>query len=241
MITVRNLSHTFPNGRQVLSDISLSVSEGESVAIVGPNGAGKSTLLFRLAALLPGSLGQITINQQDPANKSTPVYPQIGIVFQNPDDQLFCPTVGEDVAFGCIQLGLKKEVVEKRVADALATVNLTGFENRSVLQLSGGEKRRVALAGVHAMGPTIYLFDEPTAYLDPRSRRQFIQLLQAIPKTKLVATHDLDFALDCCDRTILLDQGKLIADSSTRELLANEPLLSTHGLESPWRLKANGD
>jgi cobalt/nickel transport system ATP-binding protein len=163
----------------------------------------------------------------------------VGIVFQNPDDQLFSATIAEDVAFGPLNLGVPPEVIHERVQAALARVRLVGYDDRAPFRLSGGEKRRAALASVLAMEPQVLLLDEPTMFLDPRGRRELIQLLADLPGTKLIATHDLDLVLDLCPRVLILADGTLMADGPARELLANEALMTTHGLEVPYRLRTN--
>ena len=234
-----SLTHRYPDGRVAIDGVSFDVNEGESVALVGPNGAGKTTLFLRLCGVLPGERGQAEVNGLDPADpthkKKIPA--TVGIVFQNPDDQLFCPTVFDDVAFGPLNLGLGESEVRRRVAEALAAVGLIGFDDRVPFKLSGGEKRRAAVATVLAMRPSVLLFDEPTAHLDPRGRREFITLIRSLPGTKLIATHDLEFVLDVCPRVLVLDSGKLFADGVTETILANAELMTKHGLEVPWRLR----
>jgi cobalt/nickel transport system ATP-binding protein len=233
------LAHRYPDGRSALAGVSFDVNEGETVAIVGPNGAGKTTLFLRLCGVLTGERDQISVNGLDPADPShkRQLPASIGIVFQNPDDQLFCPTVFDDVAFGPLNLGLSEVDVRSRVAEALAAVNLVGCEERAPFKLSSGEKRRAAVATVLAMRPKVILFDEPTANLDPRGRREFIALLQSLPGTKLIATHDLDFVLDVCPRVLVLDGGQLVADGPARTILADDTIVTTHGLEVPGRLR----
>lgn len=239
MIELHHLTHTYSNGQNALCDLTFSVSDGESVAIVGPNGAGKTTLFLRLCGILAGTRGQIAVNGLDPADtlqrKQLPS--TIGIVFQNPDDQLFSPTVFDDVAFGPLHQSLPEDEVRTRVAESLAAVGLAGFDDRVPMQLSGGEKRRAALAGVLAMRPGILLLDEPSMFLDPRGRRELIQRIAALPMTKLIATHDLDLVLDLCPRVIVLDEGRLIADGPSESILCRKELMEAHGLEIPWRLR----
>jgi cobalt/nickel transport system ATP-binding protein len=234
-----SLTHTYSCGRRVLDDVSFSVAKGECVALVGPNGAGKTTLFLRLCGVLAGRPGQALVAGLDPADptqrKKLPA--AVGFLFQNADDQLFSPTVRDDVAFGPLNLGLPEAEVNERVTDALTRVGLAGFEDRVPFQMSGGEKRRAAVATLLAMRPSVFLFDEPTASLDPRSRRDVIDLIRGLPGTKLIATHDLDFVLDCCPRTLVLDAGRLCADGRSQAILSDETLLETHGLEMPWRLR----
>jgi len=239
-LRVSSLRHTYADGRAALNDLSFSIKAGECVAIVGPNGAGKTTLFLRLCGVLPGQLGQIAIADLDPANaaqrKKLPE--TVGVVFQNPDDQLFSPTVAEDVAFGPLNLGLDANTARTRVEEALDAVGLPHAGERVPFQLSGGEKRRAALAGVLAMRPSVFLLDEPTMFLDPRGRRELIGLIRSLPATKLIATHDLDLVLDCCRRVLILDNGQLVADGETETLLADATLMQQHGLEVPYRLRS---
>jgi cobalt/nickel transport system ATP-binding protein len=238
-VATTKLSHAYADGRVALCEVTFRVEEGESLALVGPNGAGKTTLFLRLAGVLPGSLGQASVVGLDPADNAQRKYlPQkLGIVFQNPDDQLFSPTLFDDVAFGPLNLGLSRDEVRARVTESLAAVGLAGFEERGPHKLSGGEKRRAAIATVLAMRPSVILFDEPTMFLDPRGRRELIDLIRALPGTKLMATHDLDFVLDVCPRVLLIDEGKLIADGTARDVLGHASRLLPHGLEVPYRLR----
>lgn len=238
-LRVSLLGHTYSCGRRVLDGVSFDVTAGECVALVGPNGAGKTTLFLRLCGVLAGRTGEALVAGLDPADpaQKSKLPAAVGILFQNPDDQLFSPTVGDDVAFGPLNLGLPEADVTARVNEALRRVGLAGFEDRVPFQLSGGEKRRAALATILAMHPSVLLLDEPTASLDPRGRRDVIDLVRGLPGTKLIATHDLEFALDCCPRVLVLDAGKLAADGPAEDLLSDESLLTTHGLEMPWRLR----
>jgi cobalt/nickel transport system ATP-binding protein len=235
-VTVRNLTHRYPNGRVALDGVSFELADGEMVALVGPNGAGKSTLFYRLAGLLPGAAGQIAVDSHDPAAKPADYFSRVGILFQNPDDQLFHGTLFDDVAFGLLNLKRPEAEVRDEVAAVLDRLNLSAKADSPPHQLSGGEKRRAALATILVMRPGLFLFDEPTAHLDPRGRREFRSLLTTIPGTKLIATHDLDFVVDCCPRTIVLD-GRVIADGATTNVLGDAALMATHGLDVPWRLR----
>ncbi len=232
------LTHRYPDGRQALQGVTFALAAGERVALVGPNGAGKTTLFLRLCGVLPGPAGEVSVCDLDPADttqrKALPA--RVGVVFQNPDDQLFSPTVLHDVAFGPLNLGATPDEARRKAAAALASVGLTGCDDRSPHRLSGGEKRRAALAGVLAMNPEVLLLDEPSMFLDPRGRRELIHTVGELPGTLLIATHDLDLVLDCCPRTILLDAGTLIADGPTRELLADAALMEKHGLDVPYRV-----
>jgi cobalt/nickel transport system ATP-binding protein len=227
------LSFTYPDGRKALDDISLIVQEGEKVALVGPNGAGKSTLLLQLNGILKGQ-GVVRIMGAEVGDGNLGVIrSQVGLVFQHPDDQLFSPTVFEDVAFGPLHMGLDEEEVHQRVSWALAHVGMEGFENRICHHLSLGEKKRIAIATVLAMRPAILALDEPSGELDPRARRGLIRLLRALPQTMLVATHDIRLVEELLPRTVILDEGKLVADGQTARLLENAELLAKHGLEQP--------
>jgi len=243
-IEVRSLSFAWPGGRPALRDITFAIASAEPVALVGPSGAGKSTLLQHLNGLLPARLpgeqqpAHVAISGQPVRQSALPAIRQrVGFVFQNPDDQLFCPTVREDVAFGPLNLGLPRQVVLQRIADSLAQVGLAGYESRSTLQLSVGERKRVCLAGVLACQPDVLVLDEPFANLDPRSRRGLLDLLRNFPGACLIATHDLDLVLEFCQRVIVLDEGRIRADGDARELLADKALMDQHGLEVPWRLR----
>jgi cobalt/nickel transport system ATP-binding protein len=239
-VSVRQLTHRYVDGRLALDRVSFELHPGERVALVGPNGAGKTTLFLRLCGVLAGKTGEVAVRGLDPANAAERKHlpKQIGVVFQNPDDQLFSATVLEDVAFGPLNLGATADEARRQAEGALGEVGLGGFADRSPHKLSGGEKRRAALAGVMAMKPGVLLLDEPSMFLDPRGRRELIRTVCDLPGTLLIATHDLDFVLDCCPRTIVLDAGRVAADGLTADLLANPDLMDTHGLEVPHRLKA---
>jgi cobalt/nickel transport system ATP-binding protein len=240
LLTTHHLSHRYADGRVALDDISFAVNPGECVAIVGPNGAGKTTLFLRLCGVLAGKPGEASVCGLDPADpahrKKLPE--TVGVVFQNPDDQLFSPTVLDDVAFGPLNQGATPAEAKARAIEALAAVGLPpDAGDRVPFQLSGGDKRRAALAGVLAMKPAVLLLDEPSAFLDPRGRRDLIALVPALPGTKLIATHDLDLVLDVCPRVLVLDAGKLAADGPACDLLADPELIEKHGLEVPYRLR----
>ena len=236
-IEITNLQYRYHDGTEALRGISFRVQPGECLALLGPNGSGKSTLLLHLNGLLPEKLsgdGAVKIFGEAVATENLEkIRRQIGLVFQDPDDQLFCPTVAEDVAFGPQQLGLSETEIAARVKKSLAQVGLVGFENRATHHLSHGEKRRACLAGVLACEPAVLVLDEPTSDLDPRGRREFKAMLRMLPATKLIATHDLELAVELCARTIILDRGQIIADGRTVELLADEQLMLAHGLERP--------
>jgi len=214
---------------------------GECVALVGPNGAGKTTLFLRLCGVLPGRPGECLVHDLDPArpDHARQLPRHIGVVFQNPDDQLFSATVLEDVAFGPLNMGSTTADAKRLASTALESVGLTGCDDRSPHRLSGGEKRRAALAGVLAMQPGVLLFDEPSMFLDPRGRRELIRIIRDLPGIVLIATHDLDLVLDTCPRTIVLDGGRIAADGPTADMLADYELMERHGLEVPHRLRVN--
>jgi cobalt/nickel transport system ATP-binding protein len=240
VLSTQHLSHRYADGRVALDDVSFAVGPGECVAIVGPNGAGKTTLFLRLCGVLAGKPGEASVCGLDPADpahrKKLPE--TVGVVFQNPDDQLFSPTVLDDVAFGPLNQGATPNEAKARAVEALAAVGLPpDAGDRVPVQLSGGDKRRAALAGVLAMMPAVLLLDEPSAFLDPRGRRDLIELIRTLPGTKLIATHDLDLVLDVCPRTLVLDAGKLVADGPACDLLAHPEIIEKHGLEIPYRLR----
>jgi cobalt/nickel transport system ATP-binding protein len=238
-VAVQNLSFAYPQSRLALDDVSFAVTAGESVGVVGPNGAGKTSLFLCLTGVLPPRSGSVRVaglDVRDAAQRKR-LPEQVGIVFQNSDDQLFNATVLDDVAFGPLNLGLSPEEVLARVAEALGRVGMAGQESRVPFHLSGGEKRRVALAGVLAMRPGVLLLDEPSMFLDPRGRRELIALLRGLGGTKLIASHDLEMVLETCGRVLLLDGGKVVADGEARAVLADAGLMEAHGLEVPWSLR----
>ena len=240
-VEVTNLSYCYPDGTEALCGVSFSLASGECVGLLGPNGSGKSTLLHHLNGLLPekpSAGGPVRIHGEAITMDSLPsIRSQVGLLFQNPDDQLFCPTVDEDVAFGPRQLGLGEDAVVARVRTVLIQVGLAGQGRRATHHLSQGEKRRACLAGVLACEASILALDEPTSDLDPRGRREFKALLRQIGATKLIATHDLELVVELCERSIVLDRGRIISDGATRELLGDEELMRAHGLERPHILQ----
>jgi cobalt/nickel transport system ATP-binding protein len=238
-IIVHGLTFAYPGGLKALDGISLEIAEDETVGLVGPNGAGKTTLFLCLAGVLPVPPDKIHVADKDPGRASERrLLPQsVGIVFQDSDDQLFNSTVFDDVAFGPLNLDLPPDEVRRRVGEALAQVGMSGEEGRVPFHLSGGEKRRVALAGVLAMHPAILLLDEPSLHLDPRGRRAFIELIKKLPGTKVIASHDLEMILETCSRTLVLDRGRLVAGGATQPLLADAGLMEAHGLEVPASLR----
>lgn len=239
VLRIENLTFAYENGTPALAELHLSVGPGETVVFIGPNGAGKTTLFLYILGLLGRPPREVTVLREPLSSRKAveAIRGRVGLVFQNPEDQLFCTTVFDDVAFGPINQGLPAEVVKARVTESLAAVGLTGFEHRVPHHLSGGEQRRVALATIYAMQPEIMLLDEPTSNLDPRGRREVIQLLKEFPGTKLVATHDFELALEVADRVVLLHKGRIRADGSPVKLLTDEDLLKANGLEMPLVLR----
>jgi cobalt/nickel transport system ATP-binding protein len=233
VIELLAVSFSYPDGRRALDDVNLVIREREKVALVGPNGAGKSTLLLHLNGILAGQgVVRIMGNELGDGNLGL-VRSQVGLVFQHPDDQLFSPTVFEDVAFGPLHMNLDEEEVNRRVAQALAEVGMDGFERRLSHHLSLGEKKRIAIATVLAMRPAILALDEPSGELDPRARRGLIRLLGSLPQAMIVATHDIRLVDELLPRTVILDGGRVVADGPTKTLLKNADLLHRHGLEPP--------
>jgi cobalt/nickel transport system ATP-binding protein len=241
-IVVRDLKYRYSRGDLALDAVSLQINPLERVGIIGPNGAGKTTLFLCLSGVLRVPPGTILVDCLDPAlpEQRRLLPARLGMIFQSPDDQLFNATLFDDVAFGPLNLDLPPHEVNERVHEALKAVGLTGMDERIPLQLSGGEKRRAALAGVLAMRPQIMLLDEPSMFLDPRGRREFIGLVNQLSITKLVASHDLEMILQTCDRAILLDHGRLTADGPVKELLADAELMDKHGLEVPYSMRGEG-
>lgn len=235
VIQIQDLSYEYAGGVTALAGIQLDIRKHETVVLIGPNGAGKSTLLLVMRGILGALDGRVRIGGEslDTREKVEAMAGKIGLVFQNPDDQLFSPTVFDDVAFGPINLGLSKERVKERVSSALAAVGLTGYERRVPYQLSGGEKRRVSLATIYSMEPEILLLDEPTSHLDPRSRLEVIQLIQKFPGTRVIATHDFELILKVATRVILMNKGRIQAHGPPVEILTDEPLLQENGMEIP--------
>lgn len=235
-ISIESLTYCYPDGTSALKGVNFSIKANEKVALVGANGSGKSTLLLHCNGLFLPQKGQVKVGEWFVHPKHLKAIRNfVGLVFQNPDDQIFMPTVGEDIAFGVKNQGIKGHEIHYRVTQAMTAVGLTPekYLHRNASNLSGGEKKRTAIAGVLAMQPQILVFDEPTAQLDPRSRRQLINLLKALPLTQLIATHDLDLALEVCSRTIVLSEGKIVYDGKTETVLSNPDFLLKHALEPP--------
>lgn len=232
-ISVRDLSFSYPDGHPALHGVSLTIARGEKVALVGPNGAGKSTLLLHLNGILRGK-GHIQIMGRPLRDGHFhEVRALVGLVFQNPDDQLFSPTVFEDVAFGPLHMGLPQDEVRRRVSEALAQVGMSEVERRMPHHLSLGERKRIAIATVLSMKPEILAVDEPSMGLDLRARRALIELLRRLPQTIIACTHDMHLVRDLFPRTVVLDRGRIVADRPTAELLTDAALLEAHGLEAP--------
>lgn len=233
ILQVQNLHYSYPDGHVALRGVSLNLCEGEKVALVGPNGAGKSTLMLHLNGILgldsPILVAGLPIN-----SKNLPVIrAMVGLVFQNPDDQLFSPTVFDDIAFGPLHMGLPESEVHHRVEEALAAVQMSDFGDRLSHHLSVGQKKRISIATVLSMRPQILVLDEPSAGLDPRARRSLIEFLRGLPITMLISTHDLRMVRDLFPRMVIMDEGLIVADGLTKILLDDQTLLETHGLEKP--------
>jgi len=237
IVETRNLCHVYPDGTSALNGVSFRITHGESVAIIGANGAGKSTLLLHLNGCLSATSGEILVGDTTLTPGTLPdIRRTVGMVFQNPDDQLFMPTVFDDVAFGPCNLGLKGADVEKRVSDALERVGAGHLREKPPYNLSGGEKKRVAIATVLSMTPDILVMDEPTSGLDPFARRHLIGLINNFHHTRIITSHDLDMVYEVCERTIILNSGTVAADGPTREIFGNEELLKECRLEKPFSL-----
>jgi len=257
-VRVSELEYRYPDGRLALRGVDLTIMPGETVALVGPNGAGKSTLLLHLNGLLPGkerspavhahgdhaiaarrdTTPRVWIDGLELNAKNAPeVRRRVGLLFQDPDDQLFSTTVIDDVAFGPLNLGMRPAEARQLALECLARVDLEDVAQRPPHHLSFGERKRVCLAGILACRPSILVLDEPSANLDPRGRRRFIQLIRSLSATKLIATHDLEMVLELCHRTVLLDGGRVVANGLSRHVLGDPNLLEAHGLEMPLSLK----
>jgi len=231
VLQVRDLHYSYPDGHAALNGVSLKLCDGDKVALVGPNGAGKSTLMLHLNGILGGQ-GEVEIGGSLLTHDNLPaIRAMVGLVFQNPDDQLYSPTVFEDVAFGPLHMGLPEDEVRARVDAALEAVRMSSYKDRLSHHLSVGEKKRIAIATVLSMQPNILVLDEPSAGLDPRARRTLINLLRELPITMLVSTHDMRLVQELFPRTIIMDEGRVVADGLTSEILENEELLNAHGLE----------
>lgn len=233
-IRFENVRYSYPDGYEALKGVSFRITHGEKVALVGANGAGKSTLLLHTNGLLLPTEGYVNIGDIPVNKKTLPLIRQtVGLVFQNPDDQLFMPTVEEDVAFGPINMQLPKEEIERRITQALSDVGALDLRKRAGYRLSGGQKRSVAIATVLSMEPDILVMDEPSSNLDPGARRQMMEIIKSFTHTCLIATHDLEMVWELCGRTIVMKDGKVIANGDTRDIFNNKPLLEEAGLEQP--------
>nr|WP_297763239.1 ABC transporter ATP-binding protein [uncultured Butyrivibrio sp.] len=238
ILRIEHLNFAYEKDEPVLNNINLMAHDGESIGIIGANGIGKSTLMKLLVGLYLDYEGVLEIAGHPVDKKNlNHVREHIGYVFQDSDSQLFLSTVEDDVAFGPQNYGLSDDEVEKRVVDALEKVHITDLRKKHTYKLSGGEKKLASIATILAMNPDIIIMDEPEAALDPRNRKNLIRIINEINSLKLITSHDLDFIMDTCERTILLDEGRIIADGRSTEILQNESLLTEHGLELPLRLQ----
>lgn len=230
-IAISHLHFRYPDGTEALRGVDLAISGGEKVALLGPNGAGKSTLMLHLNGIHRPTHGSVTVAGMQVSNETIGrIRAEVGLVFQDPDDQLFSPTVWDDVAFGPTHMGLNAAAIHDRVEAALGSVGALDLAQRAPMRLSIGQRKRVALATVLAMNPSVLVFDEPSAGLDPRGRRDLIHLLNSLTQTLIVSTHDLDLARAAFPRSIVVDRGVIVADGATAEILANRDLLLAHGL-----------
>ena len=233
-----DVHYRYPNGYEALCGVSFCITHGEKVALVGANGAGKSTLLLHTNGLLMPSQGGVVLGGIALTRRTLPLVRQsVGLVFQDSDNQLFMPTVEEDVAFGPSNMRLEPEEIRRRVTEALDAVGALDLRGESPFRLSGGQKKRVAIATVLSMEPSVLVMDEPTSNLDPRARRQIIDLIRRFSHTTLIATHDMEMVLDLCDRTIVMKEGRIVADGSTRHVFGDLALLEECGLEQPCELR----
>lgn len=238
LVEAEGLEYDYPDGTPALRGVDFRLHHGEAVAIVGANGAGKSTLLLHLNGLLLPSRGEVRIGEVPVTRTTRPqIFRTVGYVFQDPDDQLFMPTVREDVAFGPANLGLPANEVTRRVEQALSTVGALHLAERAPFRLSGGEKRAVAIAGVIAMHPDVLVLDEPSDNLDPAARRRLIALLCSFSHTKVIATHDLDLVLEVCSRVLVMNEGRIVADGAPAEIFVDDQLLAACALERPPSLR----
>ena len=236
-IEILDLTYSYPDGRKALQGVNLTVNKGDTAGLIGHNGAGKSTLIMLLNGVFTGK-GTIKIAGLTLEKKNVKeIRKSVGVVFQNPDDQLFMPTVFDDIAFGPLNFGLSSEEVKNRVAEVMKAMKLEGFDERLPHHLSTGEKKRVSIATVLSMRPSIIILDEPSSNLDPKGRRELIKLLKTIEGTKIIATHDLELVLEICNKVILMEKGRIVATGKTAEILSDEKLLEKNDLEKPLSLK----
>lgn len=235
VLEVRRLAYAYPDGHQALFGVDLHVHRGERVALLGPNGAGKTTLVLHLNGILTAGSGTVSVSGLPVVQENLQeIRRRVGIVFQDPDDQLFMPTVRADVEFGPANLGLRGAALESRVLDALAKVGMTEFIDRPPHHLSFGQRRRVAVATVLAMEPEILVLDEPSSNLDPASRRELADIIRSLDVTVLMVTHDLPYAYELCPRAVVLSDGVVVADGATRDVLTDDELMTSHRLELPF-------
>ncbi|MCR4903363.1 MAG: energy-coupling factor ABC transporter ATP-binding protein [Butyrivibrio sp.] len=238
LLSIKNLCFSYENDTEILKDINISINSKESVGIIGPNGIGKSTLMKLLVGLYLDFSGEIVVAGHQVNKKNlNHIREHIGYVFQDSDSQLFLSTVEDEIAFGPQNYGLSKDEVEARVSQALTKVHISGLRKKQTYKLSGGEKKLAAIATILAMQPDIIIMDEPSIALDPRNRKNLISILKEIDSLKIITSHDLDFIMDTCERTIVLDEGRIVADGNTSDILKDEKLLISHGLELPLRLQ----
>lgn len=232
MLTINNVTVEYPDGTKAINNLSLNVKSEEKLALIGANGAGKSTLMLAIEGILD-STGEIKIDDLVVDSKNiVKVRQQVGMLFQNPDDQLFMATIYDDIAFGPRNAGLDEESVKYRVEDRLKLLNIENLKDKTALKLSGGEKRMAALATVLAMKPSVMLLDEPTAFLDPKARRNLINVLNSLPHTMLIATHDLTFAKEVCREAVVIKDGNFFAKGNCDEILYNQELMDEGGIEA---------
>jgi len=234
MIDIKNISFSYEAGRPVLKGLSLNVRKGETLGVIGPNGAGKTTFFHLLCGIISPDEGEVVINGK--IIKNAEFNPEAGLIFQNPDDQLFNISVFEDIAFGPVNIGLNKTEVLKRVEESLKITGISHLAQRPPHHLSGGEKRMAAIASVIALNPELLIYDEPTSNLDMRGRRRVIDFIKGAPHTNLIASHDMEFILETCGRVIIIDEGKIVADGETSPVMEERELMMRHGLESPHSL-----
>lgn len=238
LLSLINVNYSYENGTPVLTDVNLHVHPGESIGLIGANGVGKSTLMKLVVGLCTNYTGELEVEGIPVTDKNmAKVRQKIGYVFQDSENQLFMPTVYQDVAFGPRNYGFSEDEVKERTEKALEMVGLSHLKDKQIYKLSGGEKKLAAIATILSLDPKLILMDEPSVALDPRNRRNLIQILEKLPVVRLIASHDLDFIWDTCDRTILMDGGTIVADGSTKDILSNKDLLENHGLELPLRLQ----
>ena len=233
-LVVSGLNFSYPDKPDVLRDVNLKILPGERVGLIGPNGAGKTTFFLLACGVLKPNAGEILLFGKPVVPGG--FRPEVGMVFQDPDDQLFCPSVRDDVAFGPLNMGLPKDEVEARITEALSITGVLELADRPPHHLSGGEKRLVSIAGVLAMRPKLVIYDEPTSNLDIRYRRRLIRFLQSSNETVLIASHDLEFILEVCDRVVLMDEGRIVVNGNPRQVMGNVDLMEAHGLERPHSL-----